>query len=83
MGTMHSEFIERLRKAVQEHEERIHRLESGEEKVFRSSRDGQKEDISMQTADHYRRLCHHLREVVSRHDLKNGLTAQPNESKNS
>lgn len=76
MGAMHSEFVERLRQAVQEHEERIVRLESGEEKVFRSDRDGQKEDISLQTADHYRRLSHHLREVISRHDLKTSHDAE-------
>lgn len=76
MGAMHSEFVERLRQAVQEHEERIVRLESGEEKVFRADRDGQKEDISLQTADHYRRLSHHLREVISRHDLKTNLEAE-------
>ncbi|EJM98728.1 hypothetical protein [Phyllobacterium sp. YR531] len=76
MGVMHSEFVERLRQAVQEHEERIVRLENGDEKVFRSDRDGQKEDISLQTADHYRRLSHHLREVISRHDLKTGHDAE-------
>ncbi len=77
MGIMYSEFVERLRKAVREHDERIARLESGKEKVYRSSRDGQKEDISLQTADHYRRLSHHLREIISRHDVKNGIKAQP------
>ncbi|MDQ0995224.1 hypothetical protein QFZ34_000401 [Phyllobacterium ifriqiyense] len=32
MGTLYSEFIERLRRSVQEHEERILRLETGTEK---------------------------------------------------
>ncbi|MET3648979.1 hypothetical protein ABIC60_003632 [Phyllobacterium ifriqiyense] len=56
MGALYSEFIERLRRSLQEHEERIIRLQSGVEKAFRKSRTGEKEDISLQTADHYRRL---------------------------
>jgi hypothetical protein len=77
MGKVYSEFIDRLRLAVQEHEERILRLEEGIEKAFRRSRSGEKEDISLQTADHYRRLAHHLREIISRHDLKNAQKSEP------
>lgn len=76
MGTAYSEFIERLRQSVREHEERIIRLENSTEKAFRRSRTGDKEDISLQTADHYRRLVRHLREVIYRHDLKNQTEAK-------
>lgn len=82
MGKVYNEFIERLRLAVQEHEERIVRLEEGVEKAFRKSRSGEREDISLQTADHYRRLAHHLREVISRHDLKLAQKSEPEAQKN-
>jgi hypothetical protein len=70
MGVTHDKFMDRLRRVIVEHEARISRLESGEETIYRTSRSGEKEDISLRTADHYRRLVTHFKEVVGRHDAK-------------
>ena len=53
----------RLKRVILEYEETIARLETGQEKVHRTSRFGEKEDISTQTADHYRRLRAHYMEM--------------------
>ncbi len=60
--------MERLKRVILEYEETIVRLESGQEKVHRTSRFGEKEDISIQTADHYRRLLSHYMEIVARNE---------------
>ena len=70
MGITHDRFMDRLRRVIIEHEARIARLESGEETIYRTSRSGEKEYISLRTADHYRRLVTHFKEVVARHDAK-------------
>jgi hypothetical protein len=68
MGKAYSEFIDRLRATVHEHEERILRLQTGAEVTFRKSREGVKEHLTV-NPDHYRCLILHSREVF-RHDLK-------------
>jgi hypothetical protein len=60
----------RLKRVVEEYESVVDKLETGREKVYRASRFGEKEDISLQTADHYRRLLSHYKEVVERHEAK-------------
>ncbi|MGH7005599.1 MAG: hypothetical protein ACREIP_16780 [Alphaproteobacteria bacterium] len=72
MGTTQDRFIERLRNTIIEHEARAERLENGREKAHRRDRAGKTEDISLTTADHYRRLVTHLKEVVARHDARSG-----------
>ncbi|MBZ9654844.1 hypothetical protein [Phyllobacterium lublinensis] len=60
--------MERLKRVIVEYEETIEKLEKGQEKVHRTSRFGEKEDISLQTADHYRRLLSHYAEIVARNE---------------
>ncbi|MBZ9656599.1 hypothetical protein [Phyllobacterium lublinensis] len=67
--------MERLKRVISEYQVTIDRLETGQEKVYRTSRSGEKEDISLQTADHYRRLLSHYAEIVARND------ASPTKSK--
>ncbi len=62
--------MERLKGVIAEYEAIASALESGHDKIHRTSRYGEKEDISAQTADHYRRLLSHYREVVAHHEAK-------------
>ena len=72
MGRTQDQFIERLRNAITEHEAQADRLEKRLQTAHRKDRTGKVEDISCQTANHYRRLVTHLKEVVSRHDTRIG-----------
>ena len=70
--------MERLKRVILEYEETIERLKSGQEKVHRTGRFGEKEDISVQTADHYRRLLSHYTEIVARNEAS---TTKPRKKK--
>jgi DNA invertase Pin-like site-specific DNA recombinase len=65
-----NDFMERLKRVIIEYTAIAEKLETGNDKVYRTSRFGGKEDVSLQTADHYRRLVSHYKEIVARHEAK-------------
>ncbi|MCO4319263.1 hypothetical protein M8997_018920 [Phyllobacterium sp. 21LDTY02-6] len=62
--------MERLKAVIADYEIIVQRLESGTDKAYRTSRTGVKEDVSAQTADHYRRLISHYTLIVTRYEEK-------------
>lgn len=60
--------MERIKNVIREYEEIVERFEAGKDHVYRKSRSGENEDISVQTADHYRRLLTHYKEIVARNE---------------
>ncbi|UXN66407.1 hypothetical protein N8E89_25085 (plasmid) [Phyllobacterium sp. A18/5-2] len=60
--------MERIKNVIREYQEIAERLEAGKDRVYRKSRSGEDEDISVQTADHYRRLLTHYTEIVERNE---------------
>lgn len=68
------DFIERLKQVILDYEAAAARLEKGEKKISRTLRIGRQEDISLETARHYRRQIAHYKEIVSRHEAKKDRT---------
>lgn len=68
--------MERIKNVIREYEEIAERLEAGTDHVYRKSRSGENEDISVQTADHYRRLLTHYKEVVARNEASKKLAGK-------
>ena len=60
--------MERIKNVIREYEEIAERLEAGKDHVYRKARFGENEDISVQTAGHYRRLLSHYKEIVARNE---------------
>jgi hypothetical protein len=61
--TGHNDFMDRIKGVIVDYEAIAAGLEAGRDKVHRTSRSGEKEDISLKTTDHYK-------EVVARHEAK-------------
>lgn len=62
-------FIERLKVVIAEYQATVERLLAGTDRVFSTGRHGG-EDISIDTAAHYKRLISHYRGVVTRYEAE-------------
>ncbi len=66
--TERDEFIEGLKGVIKEYQTKAERLIAGTDRIFSTGRDA--EEISVETAVHYKSLISHYGRIVARHEAE-------------